>query len=105
MIEYRGDAPDPEGTVRRQERDVRGNIVAVTDYPDGETLTIGYTYNAVGEMTTVVDPEDNVITVEYDTLGRRTALTTPDSGRTEYEFDLAGNLTRRVDKNMRSRGK
>ncbi len=95
---------DPEGRVVRRSSDVRGNIIAVTDYPAGTATTTAYTYNILGEILTVTDPHGNVIASTYDTLGRRTALQTPNSGTVEYSYDLAGNLLTRVDEALRESG-
>ncbi len=95
---------DPEGRVVRRSSDVRGNIIAVTDYPAGTATTTDYTYNILGEILTVSDPHGNVIDSTYDTLGRRTALQTPNSGTVEYTYDLAGNLLTRVDEALRESG-
>ncbi len=95
---------DPEGRVVRRTSDVRGNIIAVTDYPAGTATTTDYTYNILGEILTVTDPHGNVIASTYDTLGRRTALQTPNSGTVEYSYDLAGNLLTRVDEALRESG-
>ncbi len=95
---------DPEGRVVSRSSDVRGNIIAVTDYPAGTATTTAYTYNILGEILTVTDPHGNVIASTYDTLGRRTALQTPNSGTVEYSYDLAGNLLTRVDEALRESG-
>ncbi len=63
---------DPEGRVVSRSSDVRGNIIAVTDYPAGTATTTAYTYNILGEILTLCDPHGNVIANTYDALGSRT---------------------------------
>jgi len=80
-------------------KDVSDRIVAVVEYDKGAPITTTYAYDALGQITKVVDAKGNLTTVEYDLLGRRTAITNPDTGRTAYGYDAGGNLTSKLTAN------
>jgi YD repeat-containing protein len=82
---------DQEGGVKWIARDTRGNIVAVTEYADEQVAT-NYRYDALNQITSVIDAKGNVTTIGYDALGRRISIDNPDAGRTEFWYDDAGNL-------------
>ncbi|WP_410659208.1 SpvB/TcaC N-terminal domain-containing protein [Amycolatopsis sp. lyj-112] len=87
--------------------DVRELITAVKEFnPAGGQPVIwtSYGYDALGQISTVVDDKNNTTRAEYDGLGARTVLESPDTGRTEARYDLAGNLTARVTANLRQAG-
>jgi YD repeat-containing protein len=98
---------DGNGKQRRTYQDVRELTTAVQEFnPAGGQPVIwtGYTYDAIGQITTVVDDHGNTTRAEYDDLGRRTVLESPDTGRSEASYDPAGNLTATVTANLRQAG-
>lgn len=81
--------------------DLRGNLVATTDYgPEGEIWT-HFAYNALSELLTITDDFDNETSYTYDNLGRRLTEVHPSSGLTEFQYDLAGNMLKKVTGNIR----
>ena len=72
---------------------------------DGDWLTTKYDYNALNEITSVVDSESNTTTIGYDMAGRRTAIDNPDTGLVEYQYDPMNHLTRKTTPNLRAQGK
>ncbi len=56
-------------------------------------ITTSYTYDTMGRLLTVTDPNENVTTTEYDHRGRTTKVTNPDGSYTEYIYDVVNNIT------------
>ena len=85
-----------------------GQIASVTDplalgQPDPSYLhTTRYTYDAVGNLLTTVDPMGNTIVNQYDTRGRKTQSTDPDMGLWTYVYDSLGRLVQQVDPKERA---
>ncbi len=73
-------------------------IQSVADAKSGglQTLT-QYTYDAVGNLRTVVDPKGLTTRYTYDAFGRLTKLESPDTGISTYTFDDAGNRLTKTD--------
>ncbi|MCK5201908.1 MAG: hypothetical protein KAR21_26320, partial [Spirochaetales bacterium] len=94
---------DPKGNISNTYKDIRGNILKMEQYNEGEKITTRYEYNGLGEILRVEDTYGNLTEMEYDMLGRRTSLDNGDSGLLEYEYDSAGNLIYRIDPNLRER--
>lgn len=63
---------------------------------DEQTETT-YTYNALGKVASVKDPEGNITNYTYDSLGRMTQERTPGGGSTSYVYDSLGRVTKRTD--------
>lgn len=98
-----------KGAVKTTFRDVRESILAVK-----ENLTEGglpkavwttYQYDALKQITKVIDDKNNTTTVTYDNLGRRISINNPDTGLTEYAYDLASNLTHKVTASLKAAAK
>ena len=71
--------------------DAAGRRTRLT-WNDGFFVT--YDYDAVGEMTAVLDMSGNVLAAfSYDDLGRRTSLTRGNGTSTGYSYDAASRLT------------
>jgi RHS repeat-associated protein len=77
-------------------RDVRELITTVTEYNQGQTLQTSYSYDALKQITAVLDDHNNRTTIQYDNLGRRTAIDNPDTGRVETVYDLASNPVQKI---------
>ena len=56
-----------------------------------------YTHDLLGNLTQVVDAQNNIKTMRYDALSRLVYMDDPDRGETSYTFDDANNLIRTVD--------
>ncbi len=95
---------DRDDRSRRETRDHLGRIVSVSEAGAGEPSTT-YTYNAAGDLRTIIDPNNNVTTYTYDSMGRTRTLHDPDlgygtgtrHGLWEFEWDANGNVERVVD--------
>ncbi len=101
-------ATDANGKQRRTYADVRKLTTSVKEFnPAGNQPVIwtSYGYDALGQLTTVVDDHNNTTRSAYDNLGRRTIVDGPDSGRTETRYDLASNVVAKVTANLRAGNK
>jgi RHS repeat-associated protein len=56
-----------------------------------------YTYDAVGNIRTEIDPANLTTEYVYDSRGNRTSLVSPDSGTTNYTYNLADNRLSQTD--------
>jgi RHS repeat-associated protein len=63
----------------------------------GIQATTQMTYDAIGNVRTVVDPKNLTTSYTFDALGRMTQQVSPDSGTTNYTYDDAGNLKTQTD--------
>jgi len=97
---------DANGKVKRTYRDVRELITSVKESNQGATIWTSYAYDALKQITQVVDNLSNTTIVSYDNFGRRTVINNPDTGRTETQYDLASNVTKKITANLqRSRSR
>lgn len=58
-----------------------------------------FEYNALDQVTQVIDPNALNTTYAYNGFGDRTKLTSPDTGITDYTYNSAGLLTTKKDAN------
>ena len=101
-------ATDANGKHRNTFADVRKLTTSVQEFnPAGNQPVIwtSYGYDAVGQLTSVVDDHGNTTASAYDNLGRRTIVDSPDSGRTETDYDLASNVVAKITATLRSQNK
>src|SRR5262249_17527433 len=85
---------DANGVQAKTYQNVRDLITGVRELNLGgaQTVWTSYVYDALDQLTQVVDDRNNVTRIGYDNLGRRTTIDHPDSGKTEMAYDLASNL-------------
>ncbi|HEV8562247.1 MAG TPA: SpvB/TcaC N-terminal domain-containing protein [Actinophytocola sp.] len=96
---------DANGKQRRTYTDVRELGTSVKEFnPAGGQPVIwtSYGYDAIGQITSVVDDRNNTTRSAYDNFGRRTIVDSPDSGRTETRYDLSGNVTQKITAKLRA---
>jgi RHS repeat-associated protein len=74
---------DEMNRLLRQIRDMNGN--EIEDSPD---LVTTFTYNKLGDRTTVTDPNGNTTTMVYDELQRLVQTIDPDGNITAFEYGL-----------------
>jgi RHS repeat-associated protein len=86
---------DANNKSKRVYHDVRNLTTAVKEFNPG-TVWTSYTYDALGQPTSVTDDHNNVTTSTYDNLGRRTSVVSPDAGRTDTVYDLAGDMIKKI---------
>ena len=56
-----------------------------------------YSYDRIGRVSDINDPEDRLVSYEYDNRGLRTRLTYPDDSYINYEYDAMSRLTKITD--------
>ncbi|MGH3859588.1 SpvB/TcaC N-terminal domain-containing protein [Actinokineospora sp.] len=99
---------DANGKPRESYTDVRTLATSVKEFnPAGGQPVIwtSYGYDAMGQITSVVDDKNNTTSSVYDNFGRRTIVDSPDSGRAETVYDLAGNITAKISSKLRAQNK
>ena len=82
----------PEGTVSYT-YDANGNVLTVTDSHG----TITRTYDALNRVLSYTDTYGKVIRYEYDAVGNLSKLIYPDNTAVTYAYDENHNLTRVID--------
>ncbi|XAY07766.1 hypothetical protein DSM112329_04656 [Paraconexibacter sp. AEG42_29] len=95
---------DQEQKVKRTSTSARGDVLAVEERGTGAgpVRRTRYGYDALGTLTTVVEPGGGTTTHTYDQLGRRRSTRTPDAGLTELRYDAASNLVAKVTPKTRA---
>jgi RHS repeat-associated protein len=83
---------DANGIATRTFADLRGKQVAVREIHNGQTLWTSYGYDALGQLRTSNDANNNTTSVVYDRLGRKVSVQSPDSSTTLTTYDLASNV-------------
>ncbi len=88
---------DPLNRVTRSVSDAYGNELARIGYLGSTAVTTRYGYDALGQLTSVTDPNGNQWSNSYDSLGRRTSSTDPDLGTWTYGYDDLGRVILQTD--------
>jgi RHS repeat-associated protein len=86
------------GTISRvltQFCDSLGRVTAVQRTLAGRAVRSTYTYDSLGNLLTVHDPDGGVSTFAYDLLGRRILQNTVDTGQIIFVIDANGNQAER----------
>ena len=97
---YTGDTtivvPPRGGTSTTTVVDALGRTVELKQYTDAGRMTSQstlYTYNRLGRLAQVTDPDGAKWTYAYDVRGAKTESSDPDKGTTKTVYDLAGRPT------------
>lgn len=88
--------------------DVRRLTTSVQEFDPAANQPViwtSYGYDALGQLTSVVDDHGNTTTSAYDNLGRRTVVDSPDSGRTETDYDLASDVVAKITATLHAESK
>jgi RHS repeat-associated protein len=95
------------GAVKRTYRDVRQMITGVKEFNNAGSQVIwtSYNYDALKQITQVVDNLQNTTSISYDNFGRRTVVNNPDTGRMETQYDLASNVVKKITANLQAQSK
>jgi len=101
---------DALGHLKISVLDAYGQLVEVREYAGTYTTSLNwttlassyyartrYTYDTLGNLTTVTDALNNVTTMVYDNLSRKTDMYDRDMGHWVYTYDDAGNLKTQTD--------
>jgi len=81
-----------------------GKTVETINYLSSQALNTVFTYNTVGELEQVIDPEGLQTSYDYDMGGRRILQIHPDRGETSYMYSKAGQLTHIMSNNLNNNG-
>ena len=93
-------AIDPGNTVQTTQsyNDLDQLVSTVADSAlGGIQATTKMTYDAVGNVRTVIDPKNLTTSYTFDALGRLTQQISPDSGTSSFTYDDAGNRLTATD--------
>jgi RHS repeat-associated protein len=84
----------PTGSTVRYGLDLLGRITIITNRVSstGTGRITRYRYDAVGNITNVIDPFGGVTLLEYDRVGRKTRRTLPNGVVTTYEYNWRDQL-------------
>lgn len=88
---------DPDGRRSRQTLDYLGRLVGVIDDPAGIAASTAYTYDAAGEMLTMVDPLNVTTQYSYDKLGRMLSIAEPTAGTRTFTWNANGTMASQAD--------
>lgn len=102
--------PDTEnagtsGNYTVSKKDFRGNVLGIEKYSKAGVLLTktAYEYDALSQLKTALDAENNPVEVEYDMLGRKISLTSKDSGTKEWFYNSKGNLEKERDSVLKAK--
>ncbi|HYL64879.1 MAG TPA: hypothetical protein VE077_19870, partial [Candidatus Methylomirabilis sp.] len=84
---------DEAGKARKSCSDGLGRLTQVTEDPGGLGYVTNYGYDALDNLTSVVQNGSRQRTFVYDSLSQLTSATNPESGTITYSYDANGNLT------------
>ncbi len=89
---------DGDGKTKKYTYNAMGKVAKVTEPDDAGNLTLDttYEYDVVGRLTRIVQGSQTRAFV-YDSLGRLTSEIHPESGTASYTYDDSGNLRTRTD--------
>ncbi|MCP4541745.1 MAG: hypothetical protein GY832_31825 [Chloroflexi bacterium] len=62
-----------------------------------EVYNTAYSYDPLGNLTHIVDAQNNVKTMQYNALSRKVYMEDPDRGEMTYIYDDVGNLLQTTD--------
>lgn len=71
-----------------------GRVTAITD---SAGRSVGYSYDANGNLASFTGPDGRVTTYEYDSQHRMVAFVVPGGGRTENTYDLDSRVVSQLD--------
>jgi RHS repeat-associated protein len=87
---------DQAGKTRKFQFDGLGRVTNVWEDPAGLMVQTVYTYDALGDLTGVVQAGSHNRTYIYDGLSRLTSKNNPESGFVSYTYNTNGDLATKV---------
>ena len=98
--DYRGFSTtitDADNSMKTETRDYLGRIVEVEEHIGAGQITT-YSYNAAGDLCSIVDATRiTATTYTYDLLGRKIGMDDPDLGAWTFGYDANDNLVQQTD--------
>ena len=88
---------DPATKKRTSCSDGLGRLTQVTEDPGGLGYVTTYSYDALDDLTNVVQNGSRQRSFVYDSLARLTSATNPESGTVSYTYDANSNLHTKQD--------
>jgi RHS repeat-associated protein len=90
---------DEAGNQRKTQNDGLGDLTYVWEAPNasGFDYPTNYSYDALDDLTSVLENSSHPRTFAYDSLARLTSATNPESGQVSYVYDANGNVQTRKD--------
>ena len=87
---------DEAGKTRESFTDGLGRMTEVIENPGGLNYITNYSYDALDNLTSVVQGGSRQRTFVYDSLSRLTSSTNPESGTQSFGYDADSNLITRI---------
>lgn len=78
---------DEQGKQKENCSDALGRLTGVTEDPSGLNYQTAYVYDALNDLTSVMQSNSRPRSFTYDSLGRRTQSVNPESGTVTYTYD------------------
>jgi RHS repeat-associated protein len=78
---------DPTGKKRQSTTDGLGHLTQVVEDPGGLGYITNYVFDALGNLTSVVQNSSHQRSFTYDSLSRLVTAANPESGTTTYKYD------------------
>jgi RHS repeat-associated protein len=75
-----------------------GNLTSVTEH-NNFTYETQYQYDELGNLTQMINAEQQAFTYEYNSFFGITKAVYPDGTEQHFSYDAGGNLTQRIDQN------
>ncbi|WP_187770819.1 RHS repeat domain-containing protein, partial [Cognatilysobacter lacus] len=88
---------DAKGRLTDNDNDPLNRLVRTLQDTAGIKAETKFGYDALDNLTAVVDPKGLTTGYTYNGLGDLTKLVSPDTGTTAYTYDSAGNLKSKLD--------
>ncbi|MEW5956937.1 MAG: hypothetical protein AB1801_04380, partial [Chloroflexota bacterium] len=92
---------DPANHVKTYRLDAFGQVRQVIEREESEAgdqdYLTAYTYDTLGNLTTIIDAGGNETSIQYDNLGRKRELTDPDMGAWLYTYNIFGEPATQTD--------
>lgn len=93
---------DANGHKKVEVKDIYGRLIEVEEYfgvsPSFSLYAATtYEYDVLGNLTKVIDAQNNQTVITYDSLSRKVSMDDPDMGHWEYDYDANGNLEYQKD--------
>lgn len=88
---------NPYEQVTNYFKDAYGRITEIQEQISGGSYVTKYTYDILGNLTTINNAINETTTINYDCLGRKINMDDPKMGYWEYQYDANSNLTWQKD--------